>query len=398
MATRDNHRLNHPKLNEAGDAARLLKTRLGKSPDLSHLFFEGASLGLNLCRMDGTWIESNPAFYKMIGYTREEADSGLTYWQLTPRKYDDMEKRQLESLARDGRYGPYEKEFIRKDGSLVPVRLNGFIVERNGEKLIWSVIEDLSKIQTLDNEVKELERAMRMERAKAIQNAKLASLGELAAGIAHEINNPLAIIYGSTELLMNYVNDPVKLGAKVDSIKRSCERIAKIVAGLKKFSRSGEKSVLTVHSLEKVVSESLVLTESKAKRANTVLTFECGSDAEVECDEIEIEQVLVNLINNAIDATEEVTNRWVRISIFEEGPFVVLQVRDSGMGIPENIRDRLFEPFVTGKRSGKGTGLGLSIAKGILDEHGATITLLSDEPETCFEVRFKKVEGKSHAP
>lgn len=113
-------------------------------------FFKQSPIGLNLCRMDGHWVESNPAFLKIIGYSAEEADNdNLTYWQLTPEKYAEDELVQLESLKSRKVYGPYEKEFIRKDGSLVPVRLNGFIISKDGEDYIWSMIEDLSAEKSL---------------------------------------------------------------------------------------------------------------------------------------------------------------------------------------------------------------------------------------------------------
>ena len=112
------------------------------------------------------------------------------------------------------------------------------------------------------------------------------------------------------------------------------------------------------------------------------------------CDEVEIEQVLVNLINNAIDAVKMRPERWVKVALFDDANSVVLRVTDSGSGIPENVRDKLFEPFFTTKKVGEGTGLGLSITKGILDELRATISVVADSPNTCFEIRFPCVEER----
>ena len=239
--------------------------------------------------------------------------------------------------------------------------------------------------------------ALEAERAKSVKNAKLASLGEMSAGIAHEINNPLAIISGSVGLLSKCVGDPVKFTSRVDAIKKSCDRIARIVAGLRKFARTGGKTQLEPHLLNDVVKEVLVLTESKAKRCETLINIEFKSESIVNCDEVEMEQVLVNLINNAIDAVRGRSERWVKILLFEEPAFVVLQVLDSGLGISENVRTKLFEPFFTTKGVGGGTGLGLSIAKGILDEHQATISVLTESRNTCFEIRFPKVGDINHA-
>src|SRR3989344_416501 len=101
--------------------------------------FNESPIGLNLCRMhDGMWLASNPAFLEIIGYTAEEANGCLTYWQLTPPKYDDQEALQLKKLNEMGNYGPYEKEFVHKSGHLVAVRLSGFVTEVQGVKYIWS--------------------------------------------------------------------------------------------------------------------------------------------------------------------------------------------------------------------------------------------------------------------
>jgi PAS domain S-box-containing protein len=233
---------------------------------------------------------------------------------------------------------------------------------------------------------------LEMERAKSIRNSKLASLGEMSAGIAHEINNPLAIISGSVELLSKFVNNPEKYAAKIEAIRKSCDRIARIVTGLRKFSRSAEKNAFDNFNLCDIVKEALILTEAKSKRHGTPIEVDIPDAVLIFCDEVEIEQVLINLFNNAVDAVKNMSEKWVKVKLYEEDELVVLRVTDSGPGIPENVRNKLFEPFFTTKRVGEGTGLGLSITKGILDEHKATISLLSDVPNTCFELRFPKLK------
>ncbi len=110
-----------------------------------------------------------------------------------------------------------------------------------------------------------------------------------------------------------------------------------------------------------------------------------------------MEQVMVNLINNAIDAVKSQPEKWVKTKIYEEGDTLVMRVMDSGPGIPMELQSKLFDPFFTTKKVGEGTGLGLSIAKGILDEHHATIGVVNDSPHTCFEIRFQKFTGVHHA-
>ena len=224
-------------------------------------------------------------------------------------------------------------------------------------------------------------------------SSRMASLGEMSAGIAHEINNPLAVIVGNIHLLHKYIDSPEKLTAKVELLDRSCNRIIKIVNGLKKFSRSGLQTSYERKSLACILKESLILTEGKSKRHMTSVFFESVQDIFIDCDEIEIEQVLVNLINNSIDAVKDNEERWVRIYITVEEGLGVLRVIDSGYGIPDNIQEKIFDPFFTTKSVGQGTGLGLSITKGILEAHKATIAIVKDHPNTCFEIKFHKIEN-----
>lgn len=234
------------------------------------------------------------------------------------------------------------------------------------------------------------EQELKAASIQLLRSSKLASLGEISAGIAHEINNPLAIIIGSVGLLMRFKDNPQKLGSKIEAIQKSCDRISKIVSGLRKFSRSDDKSIHRLHSLKDIAQEALTLTQPKAMRLSTTVSIESSVQTEILCDEIEIEQVLLNLISNGIDAVKNIPEKWVRLFLYEEGQQVVARVMDSGPGISEAVRTKLFEPFFTTKEVGEGTGLGLSISKGILDEHKATIAVLADGPHTCFEIRFPK--------
>jgi|GEM_PF-4971924 len=225
---------------------------------------------------------------------------------------------------------------------------------------------------------------------RALHTARLASLGEMAAGVAHEVNNPLAIISGATGLLEKYRNDPKKFSDKVKNIEDALQRISKIVSGLRNFSRTGEKTVHLPICLAKVVEGSLNLVAMSARVHSVPLSFEGNSAAVFLGDELEISQVLVNLLTNAIYAVKELPEKWVKVSLRETQSGLLLQILDSGKGIPTAIQEKIFQPFFTTKPVGEGTGIGLSISKGILEEHGAEIALKADDPHTCFEIRFPK--------
>ena len=243
-------------------------------------------------------------------------------------------------------------------------------------------------ISTDITEELELQKKLDSERAKSTHNAKMASLGELSAGIAHEINNPLAIISGTIPLLERFKNDPEKFSSKCEVLMKSTNRIAKIVKGLRKYSRSSEGSVHKLETLKEILDEALIITEAKAKRHQTAIELHLRSQSKILCDSLEIEQVLINLINNGIDAVKTTSERWIKINTFDEIETSVIQVIDSGSGITPEIEQKLFQPFFTTKSVGEGTGLGLSITKGILDQHQATLTLNRNFKNTCFEIRF----------
>lgn len=226
------------------------------------------------------------------------------------------------------------------------------------------------------------------ERLKSVHNAKLASLGEMAAGIAHEINNPLAIISGSLPLLVKSRENEEKFLAKVDAIEKSTIRIEKIVKGLKKFSRTSEKSSHQEERLSEILDESLILTNSKFKKASVIMSIETVPDIFLNCDSVEIEQVLVNLLNNACDAVVGISERWVKLKVFLNSDGLTMQVIDSGKRPPPEVIEKIFQPFFTTKPVGQGTGLGLSISRGILEQHEAKIWLNESFSNTCFEINF----------
>lgn len=223
----------------------------------------------------------------------------------------------------------------------------------------------------------------------ASQSSKMASLGMVSAGIAHEINNPLAILSGNLLLLKKHREDPEKFNEKIEILNKALSRISKTVLGLKRYSRSGDRLQFKTHRVIDIVREAVALTEMTANIDQIKVICEVNTNASIQCDDVEIEQVLLNLLGNALDAIKRASEKWIRVSVSEEDASVVIRVTDSGPGVPPEARSKIFEPFFTTKAVGEGTGLGLSISKGILDEHGASLTLIDAVP-TCFEIRFKR--------
>ncbi|MFO0685682.1 MAG: PAS domain S-box protein [Sandaracinus sp.] len=363
------------------------RTRLAEHESLIRQLFERSSLGLNLCTLDGVWLESNPAFLEIIGYGPEEA-AGLTYWQLTPRKYDAEEAAQLESLRTTKRYGPYEKEFIRKDGTLVPVRLNGFLVERDGVAYIWSLIEDLTAQRELEE-----------ERIKAIHGNKLAMLGEMAAGVAHEVNNPLSIVATYTFSLRDAIaaSDAALIEEALSAIDDATRRAGAIVRSLSRFARRPSGHRMAKLDVNVVAQDALHLCRSRILTQGVELTSALGATIPVRGDALALAQVLVNLLHNAADAARSAASPgapgWVRLSTMD-GPrsgWVTMWVEDSGTLLPE-VAARIFRPFFTTKKEGEGTGLGLGISRSIVEEHEGRLLHDPQAPSTRFVVELKAAE------
>lgn len=254
--------------------------------------------------------------------------------------------------------------------------------QHHSPELVLGMIQDVTKGVLLQEQLEQ-------QHVQLMQSAKLASLGEMSAGIAHEINNPLAIILGNIQLLSKFKNDEGNFTAKVDTISRSVARIEKIVKGLKKFSRSSSGLIRKLHSLDEIVNESLMLTQIKANLDSVLISADVQKDLFILCDSVEIEQVIINLINNSIDAIKHLKEKWIKVVGYSHQNTIVLQIIDSGFGMPLEVEQKIFQPFFTTKSVGEGTGLGLSITKGILDHHEAKIFINKKLQNTCFEIHFE---------
>jgi PAS domain S-box-containing protein len=243
------------------------------------------------------------------------------------------------------------------------------------------------------HERKLIEIKYNQERQKSVINAKFAALGELSASIAHEINNPLGVISGYAELLQltSSKASSEDISKKSAVILKSCDRISHIVKSLKKFSQSDEKRQYGNYSLKGIIDEAIVLTKPKLNLRHINLKCHYIKQSKIFCNEIEIEQVIVNLINNAIDAISTLTDKWITISVTETKQHYNIAITDAGSGISLDMQNTIFEPFVSSKLAKGGTGLGLSIVKGILDNHGAKISIDDANINTSFIINFPKI-------
>lgn len=233
------------------------------------------------------------------------------------------------------------------------------------------------------------------QKAVSYESSRLASLGEMAGGIAHEINNPLTIIKGHA-FRLKVLSEKDKI-TKVDittyseKIIEVVNRISQIVHSLKKISREDKNSPKESISTEMILQDALYLSSQKFKSRGVELTYENPiKDVTINCRPVEVSRVLINLLNNAFDAVKESStkNKSVKIIVKKEKGFARFDIVDNGDGISKDNLAKIMTPFFTTKPVGLGTGLGLSLSLTIIEAHGGSINVNSEPGNTVFSVRL----------
>ena len=263
---------------------------------------------------------------------------------------------------------------ILKDSQRSNLRLE------NGRKAMIHIMGDLRQTT---QEVQCREQELRDKQEQLIQAGKLATVGELTTGIAHELNNPL----NNIGLFVENAIDRLQFGVAdrtciLDELRTAVEQVRKanqIISHLRTFGRVAPVSRVPVRINEVLGRAVSLIREQLRLRQIEVLLGLCPEDPVVVGNAIQLEQVFVNLLTNARDALEEAPRKLIYIESAVAGGLVRLVFHDTGPGIPPDLRQRIFDPFFTTKEVGEGTGLGLSITYGIVKEHGGSIALAKGE-------------------
>jgi C4-dicarboxylate-specific signal transduction histidine kinase len=305
----------------------------------------------------------------------------------------------------------YTKVILVSGKAMVDERLKGYEMGANdymtkpfiAEELLAKakVFLQLTKIESelsemnksLDLKVQEKAQLLIEAEMKLMNSAKMSALGEMAGGVAHEINTPLATILliadqqleRTPEDLMDFESTQ---GA-FNTVVKAAQHISKIVQGLRFFSRDSSVDPFVNTDLAKVVDDTILLCAERFKTHGLQLEVE-KSSVLVSCRPVQIAQVLLNLLNNSFHAVQTQPEKWIRVSVKDKNETVEISVTDSGSGISPEARSKIFQPFFTTKGVGEGTGLGLSISKGIVESHKGTLTLEEKSPHTCFLLRIPK--------
>lgn len=261
----------------------------------------------------------------------------------------------------------------------------------NEKKLAIDSLEELNL--QLEKIVEEKTQSLLKEKEVVFQSSKMATLGEIASGVAHEINNPLTIIQAKAIIMQKKMEKKQILDTDMaegfQKIISTVARITKIIKGLRFISRDGSMDSPVRVMLSQVFEMTLDLCVERLR--NNQIQFQMDNfadDFEIEVKETQLVQVFLNLINNSFDAIKELESKWVKISIEGNNNWVTLKFTDSGLGIPESILEKIMNPFFTTKPIGQGTGLGLSSSKGIIENHSGKLYYNEKSPNTQFVVEI----------
>lgn len=225
---------------------------------------------------------------------------------------------------------------------------------------------------------------------QSLASARLAMIGEITSTIGHEIKNPLSVILAQAETMKRTNNDEA-INKKIESINKNAERIDRIINALSIQARESSQDPMNATPLKKIVDDAVEIFEAKLKYDSINLIRIEQFDGQVICRHAAIAQVIANLLSNAIDSISEMqltqTNE-IKIEAGLENDQLYVRISDSGPGVPQDLKERIFESFITTKKIGKGTGLGLAISKRIMQEHGGDLQFRAEISSSCFEMRF----------
>ena len=337
-----------------------------------------------LGELDGPIVEANDAFLRMVGYDREDLNSGRMSWAgLTPPDWRDRDAQAIEEARTTGTIQPYEKEYFRKDGSRVPVLVGAASLE-NGTHVVAFVL-DLTERKRAEAEARESERRHRETQMQLAHANRVATMGQLTASIAHEVSQPIFATISNAQAALHWLDaEPPNmeeareaLGCIVKDGNRAGAVVGRVRALIKGAPRRDERVEINA-----AVREVIDLTRSEAtKKGVLVQTDLTNGLLSVRGDRVELQQVTLNLILNAIEAMSEMSegprDLLVTTGKTEAGD-VLVAVRDTGPGLAPATLEHLFTAFHTTKPNG--LGLGLSICRSIVEGHGGRLWASDNSP------------------
>lgn len=354
-------------------------------------FFLESPLSYQSLNPEGRYLDVNPAWENTFGYSRDEI-LGRKFSELMTEASGAEVGKRFPVLKQQGAVRDVPFEMLHKEGHVILVNLHGRAnYDDSGDFLSTNciLIDVTEKIR---------------EREERIRTEQLASIGELAASVAHEINNPISGVINYSQILLNQKDMAEPHRELIQRIQKEGVRVADIVNNLLNYSRDtkGKKSF---YDLKKLVNNSLVLLNPKVRQVGVQVDFDWPDNFPlVRCNEQQVEQVFINIVRNACQALTENPKNDRKVVIRAEVAkneargIVQLMVANNGPNIPADVLRRIFEPFFTTKPVGVGTGLGLSVSSSIMKEHGGELLVRSEPGEMTEMILGFPIEVSSNQP
>jgi two-component system NtrC family sensor kinase len=319
--------------------------------------------------LEGNVVDVNEATLKIQGANSKSDLIGLKSSDFIAPEEQEIALRDLSRLIEEGHVNDIQYHILTRDGKRVLVETNASVMRgRNGEPVgAVAITRDISERKRMEEERQRMEEQLRLA-------GRLAAVGELAAGVAHELNNPIAAIQGFAQFLTARKGLDETIRKDLDTIYRESQRAAKITQNLLYFARRHEPEKRLI-SINEVIEKTLELRARPMKVNNIELVVELDSDLpKTLADFHQMQQVFVNIINNAEQAMIEAHGRGrLVLKTQRVSNMIRISFADNGPGISDENMKRIFDPFFTTKEVGKGTGLGLSICYGLVEAHGGHI-------------------------
>ena len=360
--------------------------------------FDANIMGVIIFTLGGKIIEANEAFLRMVGYSREDLVSGQVQWMdLTPVEWRGPSERALAELAASGIFQPFEKEYFRKDGSRVPVMIGGAMFEGSHDEGVAFVL-DLSG-------QKHAEEALQKAQTELAHASRVMTMGELTASIAHEVSQPLAAMSTNASASLRWLaGDSPNLAEAREAVRRILRdgnRASGVIARMRALFKKAPAAKEPV-DINEIIQEVLAITQVELQRNRVSLRTECAEDLPMVIgDKIQLQQVILNLVVNAIEAMSGVSEGSRELCVSSQrvsgipgeagtnaveghtltasaSASVLVGIRDSGPGLDATQWRRVFETYYTTKS--QGMGMGLAISRSIIQAHGGRLWATANAP------------------
>lgn len=365
------------------DDRTLAEEALRKSEERWRAVFDNSAIGVALTDQRGRFLATNSAFQRMLGYTAEEIGK-LTFLEITHEDYRESNWQLVTELL-EGKRTQFqiEKRYWRKDGSLIWVSNNVSLVPgtKNMPQFLMALSEDIT-------ERKQAEETLRKTQAELAHVARVASLGEMTASIAHEVNQPLAAVVNSASACLSWLDAQKPEEARRSAARASAEshRASEIISRIRALAKKAPPQKDRV-DVNEMIDEVVALARGEILRSGVALETQLSETAPVVlADRIQLQQVILNLMMNAIEAMSGVAPGPRELLIrsgTDESEHVVISVQDSGPGFDRDSLERLFEPFYTTKP--QGLGMGLAISRTIIAAHGGRLWATTNARGAVFQ-------------